>query len=106
MRAMFDSYQFSDESGNPYGGCTFGTGFTISWQRGPLGRDGERQKPNGAFVEDIISAAKDRIEFYQKSKFACEENAAAIEHLEAALGFLHQRTMKREYRKVEGTMEV
>lgn len=105
MRAGIQSHQFLTPDGTPEGGCTFGNGFTISWQRGPLGRDGERKAPNGAFVEDIICAAKDRLECYQNSKFACEENAAAIEHLEAALGFLHQRTTKREERKVEGTLE-
>lgn len=96
MRVGFISKQFSDTAGNPEGGVTFGTGFTISWQRGPLGRGPDRVEPNGAFVEDIIAAAKDRLEFYQKSKFACTENANAIFYLGVVLQILESRTARRE----------
>jgi hypothetical protein len=106
MRSKFTSNHFTDSDSNPTGGTTYGTGFAIGWQQGPLGRGAERQEPNGAFVEDIIAAAMDRIEFYQASKFACEDNARAREHLEAALGFLARRTKSREARDVEGTHEV
>ena len=106
MRSGFQSSQFSDSNGNPEGGQTFGRGFAIAWQRGPLGRGEDRQEPNGAFVEDVIDAAKDRLEFYQRSKFACEENATAIKHLESALGALESRSAKRESRGVEGTHKV
>lgn len=37
------------------------------------------------------------------SKFASEYNAKALEHLEAALAALHQRTKDREAKAVEGT---
>jgi len=94
---------WSDASGNPAGGCTQGTGFTISWQNGPLGRGAERKEPNGAFVESVIKAALGRLQFYQESQFACEENALAIGHLAAALGILNDRTANREKRAVEGT---
>ena len=102
----FKSFQFTDELGCPEGGQTFGTGFAISWQRGPLGRGEAREEPNGAFVEDVIAAAKDRLEFYQESRFANGYNAVAIEHLRMALDSLNQRTIDRESRKVEGTLEV
>src|SRR5690606_20694327 len=101
-----NSYQFSDAEGNPEGGQTFGRGFTIVWQRGPLGRGEQRQEPNGAFVEDIIRAALDRLEFYQESKFNCQENATAIQHLKAALASLESRTARREAAGTEGTHEV
>lgn len=87
----------------PEGGQTFGPGFAIAWQRGPLGRDKNRIPQNGAFVEDVISAAIDRIEHYQSSKFASEYNAVALDHLRAALVSLQARTSERESRKVEGT---
>ena len=103
MLSEFFSDQWSDENSNPAGGVTCGKGFTISWQNGPLGRGNDRKEPNGAFVETIIAAAKDRIEFYQKSKFNCEMNARAILHLEAALAILRERTADREVRGVEGT---
>jgi len=103
MKNGFFSEQFQDAEGNPTGGCTSGRGFTISWQFGPLGRGNERKEPNGAFVEDVIGAAIDRIEFYQKSKWACEENAAALLCLQTAAKHLDDRTKDRERRAVEGT---
>ncbi|NYZ70127.1 hypothetical protein H0A36_29370 [Endozoicomonas sp. SM1973] len=97
---------FIDSNGNPAGGTTSGRGFAISWQNGPLDANGERLPPNGAFVEDIINAAKDRLEFYQESKFCCDYNAEAIKHLESAINVLNSRTANREKRGVEGTHEV
>lgn len=80
-----------------------GRGFTISWQNGPLGRGEDRKEPNGAFVEDIIQAARERIEFYQNSGFSCRENEEAIRFLENAEAALDSRTKERESRGVEGT---
>jgi len=97
------SYQFTDENGNPAGGHTFGTGFTIAWQNGPLGRGSERQEPNGAFVEGMIHATIDRLEFYQEGKFKSEYNELAIRRLKEALAHLNDRTADREVRDVEGT---
>lgn len=90
----------------PEGGQTFGPGFTIAWQRGPLGRDENRQKQNGAFVEDVIKATIDRIEHYQASRFANDYNALSLIHLYSALDALRARTADREARAVEGTHEV
>lgn len=96
----------SDDLGRPAGGTTHGRGFTIAWQDGPLGRDGDRIEPNGAFVEDVISAAIGRMEFYQASPFACDENQRALDHLIEARAALRERTAAREARSVEGTHEV
>lgn len=98
-----------DANGNPTGGVVKGTGLAIQWQRGPLGRDGNRQSPNGAFVETVIAAAKQRIEFYQTAndgKFACAANERASMHLDHALDALNERTKEREARQVEGTHAV
>ncbi len=95
-----------DVDGNPMGGTVEGVGLKISWQNGPLGRDKERKEPNGAFVETVISAALQRIEYYQRAaneKFKCRENAIAITKLEEALLWLDKRTRERESRLVEGT---
>lgn len=97
-----------DEHGNPSGGVVEGTGLWIAWQDGPLGRGEDRQEPNGAFVETVIAAAKQRIEFYQTAangRFACRENALAITKLDEALHWLNDRTQAREARGVEGTHE-
>ena len=103
MLAEFFSDQRTDVNGNPTGGVACGRGFTISWQNGPLGRGADRIEPNGAFVETIIAAAKDRLDFYQTSKFNCKHNAEAIYHLSEALKWLNERTQKREAEGVEGT---
>jgi hypothetical protein len=92
-----------DENGNPAGGATKGIGIFISWQDGPLNRGAERIEPNGAFVEGVIAAALDRMEFYQDSKFACHDNAMVIECLKNALLWCEHRTADREQREVEGT---
>ena len=91
--------------GAPAGGCTYGTGFAISWQNGPLGRGLDRKQPNGAFVEDIVKAAIDRLEYYQASPFKSEYNEQALVHLREAVARLNARTADRENRKVEGILE-
>ena len=103
MQDKYFSEQWSDANENPAGGISCGKGICISWQNGPLGRGAERREPNGAFVETVIAIAKDRLDFYQKSKFNCQENAKAIEHLNSALEILNSRTKDREKRQVEGT---
>ena len=103
MRSGFRAEHWKDENGNPAGGSTFGTGFAISWQHGPLGRPPDRREPNGAFVEDVLAAVQDRLEHYQSTAFACPENAAAYCHINTALDVLRSRTKDREERGVEGT---
>ncbi len=103
MRQRFFSEHWADANGNPAGGVTSGNGFTVSWQNGPLVSGEQRREPNGAFVEDVIAAAADRVRYYQSGKFACEENAEALQHLEAAIESLERRTRGREARRVEGT---
>ena len=93
----------TDPNGNPTGGSFAGTGIKIEWQNGPLGRDADRQKPNGAFVETVLSGVLRRIQFYQDSKFKCRENAIALTKLEEALLWLNKRTADRDKRQVEGT---
>ena len=96
-------YANHTENGMPAGGYVTGVGLVIKWQNGPLGRGENRKEPNGAFVETVIRAALQRIEYYQASQFACRENALAITKLEEALMWLNKRTANREARNVEGT---
>lgn len=97
-----------DAHGKPDGGQTWGQGFTIAWQAGPLGSpdDPSRKPPNGAFVEDIIEAAVKRLQFYQTTDFKCDENQEALSYLYKAQCTLAARTKKRTERKVEGTHQV
>lgn len=106
MKQKIDIINFTDNDGNPAGGTVSGTGISIVWQNGPLGRGLERVDPNGAFIEGVIQAAVERLNFYQESKFKCRENAIALTHLETALLWLNKRTQDREERDVEGTHTV
>jgi hypothetical protein len=106
MKQGFFDEHWVDEHGNPNGGVSTGKGFSISWQHGPLGRGEERREANGAFVEDLIQAVRQRIEFYQtasEGRFQCAENAEAIMALHMAEEALDRRTREREARQVEGT---
>ena len=97
------SSHFNDASGAPAGGTTYAPGLCIGWQNGPLAVDGTRKDPNGCFVETVIRAAIDRLEYYQSSRFASDYNDRAIVHLNAALAECAARTADREKRGVEGT---
>lgn len=99
----YEAENKNDGDGNPGGGTVYGVGMAIEWQDGPLGRGEKRTEPNGAFVETVIAAALQRIEYYQTSKFKCRENAIAIIKLKEALMRLDSRTQSREARNVEGT---
>ena len=104
-RNELDVTNVVDGDENPTGGLVTGIGLDIAWQTGPLGRE-PVSEPNGAFVDDVIEAARQRLEFYQKAaggKFACRENALAITKLEEALHWLYARRVEREKRGVQGT---
>jgi hypothetical protein len=97
---------YDDSEGKPAGGWVQGTGLQIEWQNGPLGRVGslDRLEPNGAFVETVLEAVQQRIEYYQ-TRFPCRENALAITKIEEALHWLNARTNRRTKQGVEGTHE-
>jgi len=107
MLQKFNATNFTDENENPAGGFVDSIGLEITWQNGPLANeDGSRKEPNGAFVETVIAAAKQRIEYYNETKFRCRENSMAITKLDEALMWLNKRTSDREERGVEGTHAV
>jgi hypothetical protein len=103
MVQVFVAKNHVNRSGAPAGGWVQGAGLSIQWQDGPLGRGEERREPNGCFVETVIAAAIQRIEFYEHAGFGCPENRAALECLRLALDSLEQRTARREAEGVEGT---
>lgn len=71
----------------------------IHFQEGPIKECGV----NGVNNEDLINMVIERLEHFQRSEYACRENAIAITKLEEALLWLRKRTMAREQRGVEGT---
>lgn len=106
MLDRFHAENDLDFLGRPSGGTVTGKGLGITWQKGPLGTGPDRVEPNGAFVETVIAAAKQRIEHYNDGEFRCRENSMAITKLDEALMWLHSRTAAREARGVEGTHTV
>lgn len=106
MKQEICCMNFRDDNDNPTGGSVTGRGISILWQNGPLSLGGERLEPNGAFVEGVIQAARQRLIHYQDSAFACDENERAIMHLGLALDALESRTRRRTEAGIEGTHEV
>lgn len=103
--SQLDCENFNDDDGNPAGGYAKGPGFAIDWQNGPLvdPATGDRHEQTGAFVEDVLRAVIQRVEYYNGTKFRCRENSLAITHMEEAVHWFNARTADREDRGVEGT---
>ncbi len=105
----------TDQDGNPTGGRTemmvthypedlsevsLIHAIDINWQDGIIG-DADGQ--NGAFVEDVLEAARQRLLFFNSTKFQCRENSLAITKIEEALQWLDWRTRQRLIQGVENT---
>lgn len=76
--------------------------FALVFQHGPIAEVGV----NGITNEALLAIVMDRLEGFQSGRYACEENADALDHVRAALNALDQRTQRRIARGVEGTHEV
>lgn len=72
---------------------------TILFQNGPIQESGV----NGITHEVLLAILADRLRSFQVGPYQCEENAAALVHIESARLALMSRTMKRQERGVEGT---
>ena len=93
-----------DANGNPAGGYAHGKGLCVSFQDGPRGKnaDGNLLPANGAFVEDLLVAARQRLAFFQDSTFAHDANAECIRHLDYCIEALNNRAIERARRGVLG----
>lgn len=100
----------TDQDGNPTGGVTnivvphpkaIQPAATIRWQNGIIdSSDGQ----NGAFIEDVLEAARQRLQFFNSHpQFRCRENSLAITKIEEALQWLDWRTRQRLAQGVENT---
>ena len=74
----------------------------LYFQNGPINEKGV----NGITQEVLMAIIIDRLRSFQKGPYACKENACALTHMEEALMWLQQRTVKRMQRGVEGTHKV
>ena len=110
-RGLIFGFNFQ-ENGFPHAGwveCRNRMGdvsWTLRWQPGVLDRTGGYDQPQGAFVEDLLVACKERLKFYQKSKAFCEENAEAIEYIQKAEDILVDRRLERRMKGIEGTLKM
>lgn len=70
----------------------------VSFQNGPVKEVGV----NGCHQEDLIAIVIDRLQHFQRGRYACRENALALTKLQEALHWLNHRTQERIKRGVEG----
>ena len=101
----YQSRHWLDEKGNPGGGYYSVPGLAVIFQDGPI----KEQGVNGCQVEDLLQAARERLEFLNSAaagKFASQYNAAATAAIRQAEEMLRLRTQERQERGVEGTSQV
>lgn len=98
----------TDGAGNPTGGSSVHSVIGpndipvlyVFWQNGTVEPDGQ----NGAFIEDVLEAARQRLQFFNTHPdFRCRENSIAITKIEEALQWLDWRTRQRVLEGVENT---
>ena len=100
-------HQFQNTPADPLapgGGNASGLGFSILWQDGPIKRD-EGGTATGACIEDVLEACQERLAFFQRSDFHCEENHTALAYINGALTELYDRHYKRKRAGVLGRNE-
>ncbi|MEH1777151.1 hypothetical protein [Nostoc sp.] len=88
---------WTNDNGTHDGGVSTGTGFTISWQRGPINVAGR----NGAFLIEVLEACHSQLEYFQNSAYSSQENIEALDYLEKCIKRLKSRRSRRE---TEGTL--
>lgn len=81
--------------------CTPGCGDVrdIYFQKGPIALEGV----NGISNEALLAIVEDRLKGFQSGDHACDSNELALGHVRNAMEALHDRTLERVARGVEGT---
>lgn len=74
----------------------------LNFQNGPIGEVGV----NGITHEALIAILLHRLQAFQAGPYACAENHYALIHLESVQTWLHERTLSRMSRGVEGTHQL
>ena len=73
----------------------------IKFQSGSLAEVGI----NGISNESLLAIVEDRLAGFQAGGFACTDNSLALGAVRRAIEYLHQRTLDRVERGVEGTSQ-
>lgn len=71
----------------------------IQFQKGPIKENGR----NGISDEDLLLIAAMRLQAFQNTEYACNENRDALDHIVCALECLYSRRHRRESKGIEGT---
>lgn len=71
----------------------------VEFQNGPIQEVGV----NGLTNEDLLHMVRLRLEGFQNSPYACDENAKALHYVNETIAALAERTKGRIDRGVEGT---
>jgi len=74
----------------------------IQFQHGPRGVAGSTA---GVFDDDLLAIIEDRLSDFQAGPYFCEENAEALEHIQAARAALGGRVAARMNKGVLGLNE-
>jgi hypothetical protein len=94
---------WTNPDGTHDGSISSGTGYLITWQRGPLS-----EGRNGAFLTEVLGSVIDQVHYFRNlnSDFDCEENVQAEHHLKLALAALERRLQRRYAEGILGTHQV
>lgn len=68
-----------------------GTYTVLAFQNGPV-----LGQANGLTMESLLAVVADRLESFQASEYACEENGMAANHIQLALELLRGRAARRQ----------
>lgn len=97
VERFWHSHHWETE-GKPDGGVSYGVGFTIAWQRGPLVGAGR----NGAFLIEVLEACSDELK-HKNRLFPCSENEYALMYLAKTIDTLKARIVRRQQAGTLGT---
>ena len=102
------SRNYTDADGNPSSGYATGPGLSVIFQDGPRGKlpDGTLAPANAAFVEDLLVAAYQRLQFFQESKYKHDDNGKAMNLIAQAINALGNRAKERAARGVLGLNKI
>jgi hypothetical protein len=79
----------------------YGVSYSLKFQNGPIKEVGI----NGITHEALLAILIDRLRCFQAGEYANDYNENAMYHCMGALKSLHDRTIERQKRNVEGTHE-
>jgi len=92
--------------GTPDGGWAEAPGLAIRWQKGALNFEEGEVSWNGCFLVTLLQVAEAQLEFYENSKYACNDNADALVKVREAMEILNRRQIRRFCCGVRGKHEM